>query len=888
MPQLKPAGADGDNRMAVGMVSDRLYETIGTRFERQAAATPDNLAVVTDELSLTYGELDAVASRIAGGLAVLASNSDRPVALLMPEGPFLYAAILGAAKAGRIFFVLPVTSPEPWLSTLVADSAAEHILTDNSLCAVAVRVAGTEASVLEVERIAASAAPVTAEMPRTPNAPACIVYTSGSTGRPKGVVLTHRGLLHRQDLQVEFLGLQQADRVANLRPASTSAGLGNTLAPLSAGACVLPFDPHSRGLHSLTPWIAARKITGLSCASSLFRTWLAVLPDGCRFPLLRYVRLGGEPLYGVDVARAAQHLEGDWRICYQLSLTECAAIAGRILDSSSQVEQGAVPVGLPLQDTEIRLENDAGQIVDPGEIGEIIVKSPFLALGYWKEPELTAASFLTDPTDGRRFFRTGDLGRWRRDGTLEHCGRKGRKIKLRGFSVEPFEVECELLRQPGINNAVVVSHEDAGEEALLVGYVAAPSAISASTIRNRLATRLPTHMVPSHIVVLDSLPMTASGKIDRRALPPPSMKNLPSHGYRAAANEHERALVSMWEEILKLSKIGIDDNFFELGGTSLQTLILFDRIKTVLSRDLPPSAILYAPTIAQLAELMRREVTFATAERLVPFRLSGKNEPLYFMHLPEGSLIYVVHLVRDLKSNRPIYGVQPPPLDGAHRILGTVEATATSCLAEIRRLQPRGPYFLIGYSFGGWVVFEMAQQLVREGERVGFLGLIDTILRKPPKPPVRSRAALLRRDVSHKVQELQGKQVPLYVIFPRACKRLLRACLGMGGPRKPVTVLWLNALRKSLKRTMSHTQRSDYYDLLSRRAKRRYVPQPYPGPLTIFASIDNNSEWQRQCWQPLVQGGLTVLEVPAGHNDMCYPPHSKFMAEKIDDCLERG
>src|SRR5262249_31657376 len=223
--------------------------TIGTRFERQAAATPDNLAVVTDELSLTYRELDTLASRIAGGLAVLPSDSDRPVALLLSEGPSLYASMLGAVKAGRIFFVLAVTSPEPWLSTLVAESGAAHILTDNSWYAVALRVAGTEASVLEVERIGALAAPAMAEIARTPNAPACIVSTSGSAGRSKGVLLSHRGLLHRQDLQVELLRLRPADRVANLLSTSTSAGLGNALAPLCAGACVFPFDLHSRGLH---------------------------------------------------------------------------------------------------------------------------------------------------------------------------------------------------------------------------------------------------------------------------------------------------------------------------------------------------------------------------------------------------------------------------------------------------------------------------------------------------------------------------------------------------------------------------------------------------------------------------------------------------------------
>ena len=314
-----------------------------------------------------------------GALAFLPWDNDRPVALLMSEGPFLYAAILGAAKAGRIFFVLPVTSPEPWLSALVADSAG-RILTDNSWYAVAVRVAGTEANVLEVERIAATAAPIMADPALWPNAPACIAYTSGSTGRPKGVLLTHRGLLHRHDLQAELLGLQQADRVANLWPTSTSAGLGNTLAPLCAGACVLPFDLHSRGLHSLTPWIAAQKITGLSFACSLFRTWLAVLPDGCRLPSLRYVRLGGDPLYGVDVARAAQHLGSDWRICYVLSSTECATMAGLTLNSSSQLGQGAVPVGFPVRGTEFALKMTPGRSLVPVRSARSSSKAPSLRM----------------------------------------------------------------------------------------------------------------------------------------------------------------------------------------------------------------------------------------------------------------------------------------------------------------------------------------------------------------------------------------------------------------------------------------------------------------------------------------------------------------------------
>jgi acetoacetyl-CoA synthetase len=283
---------------------------------------------------------------------------------------------------------------------------------------------------------------------------------------------------------------------------------------------------------------------------------------------------------------------------------------------------------------------------------------------------------------------------------------------------------------------------------------------------------------------------------------------------------------------------------------------------------------------------MRREGTFETGERLMPFRLSARNEPLFFMHLGDGSLHYVLHLVRDLKSNRPVYGLQPRPLDGTHRILGTFESMATSYIADIKRVQPRGPYFLMGYSIGGWVVFEIAQQLVREGEQVNFLGLIDTILRKPP---VRSRAALLRREVRRKVpevrrkvKELRGQQVPLYVISLRACKRLAFRMRN----RSYAIARWLSALRKLFKRPMSHTQRSRYYEFLAKRARRRYTPQPYPGHLTIFASI-GNSEWQRLCWKPLVQGGLTVFDFQASHGEMGFPPHSRLLAEKIDGCLER-
>ena len=372
---------------------------------------------------------------------------------------------------------------------------------------------------------------------------------------------------------------------------------------------------------------------------------------------------------------------------------------------------------------EVCIKDETDALVPPGEIGEIVVRSRFLAQGYWNNPELTAKVFQTDPLDSTiRIYRTGDLGRWRNDGTLEHVGRKGRRIRLRGYNIEPFEVECELMRQPGVTDAVVLLHDGAaGEEPCLVGYVVAPANASPSAMRKELAERLPSYMVPSYIVVLDSFPIASSGKIDRNALPPPYREEVRLAAFRTPSDDREHELLAIWQEVLKFPKIGIDDDFFELGGTSLQALMVFARIEARLGYSLSPTTIVQAPTIARLADFIRATTGIASSQSLVPLRPSGTGSPLFLVHNRYCFVMYYRHLLSDLKSNRPVFGLQPGPLDGKHRIPRTIESIAADYIAEIRRVQPQGPYLLAGHSFGGRVSFEIAQQLVRAGERVVFL-----------------------------------------------------------------------------------------------------------------------------------------------------------------------
>ena len=330
---------------------------------------------------------------------------------------------------------------------------------------------------------------------------------------------------------------------------------------------------------------------------------------------------------------------------------------------------------------------------------------------------------------------------------------------------------------------------------------------------------------------------------------------------RTPRDDCERELVAIWREVLKPPKIGLDDDFFELGGTSLQALMVFAEIEARFGCSLSPTAIVQAPTIARLAEFIRVATDIAASQSLVPLRASGTGLPLFLVHNRYCFVMYYRHLLGDLESDRPVFGLQPLPLDGKHRIPRTIESMAVDYVTEIRRVQPYGPYFIAGHSFGGLVSFEIAQQLVRQGEHVSFLGLIDTGLRGTP------------------VEEWSRMS---------AAKRLSRRAYGffrkLRWIRNALLMRQLD-LRIRLGLSIPYEHRPTCYDRLCVRASRDYVPKPYPGHITMFSAVGNSGR-QRANWEPLARGGLTVLEVPAGHDDMVLPPRCKLLAEHFDARLD--
>jgi amino acid adenylation domain-containing protein len=619
--------------------SDNSEDTIPSRFERQVADLPDKLAIVTDEISLTYRALDLKASRIAAVLASLPSQHDRPIGLFIKDEAARIAAMLGGFKANRVVIPLAPDSPEKWLTQVIEDSGTAQIIVDSSTRSIAELAATGSVAVMEIEQLDRSLEPFVAGRTASPNDTAYIVYTSGSTGRPKGVAISHRSMIPRAAVRHSLYGLGRSDRFANLRSSGVASGIANTLLPLFAGGCLFSFDLHRHGLQKLTPWLISQKITYISFSVSLLRTWLASLPDNLRFPALRCVEATSERLYAQDVIHVSRHLEGDWRIGHNYASTESGIIAAQVFTSSRPPDAGMVATGHPVDGMEVSINDEAGALVPQGEIGEIVVRSRFLAQGYWNNLDLTAKVFQTDPLENAiRIYRTGDLGRFRSDGVLEHLGRKGRTIRLRGYNVEPFQVECELLCQPGITDAAVMLHESAaGEEPCLVGYVVAPPNASTSGIRKRSAERLPSYMVPSYIVVLDSFPIASSGKIDRNALPPPHREEASRVAFRPPSDDRERELLAIWQEVLKIPNIGIDDDFFELGGSSLQAIMVFLEIEARLGCSLSPSTIVQVPTIASLAELIRETSGIVTSQSLEEGRRTGVTKTFPVVRVPRAA-----------------------------------------------------------------------------------------------------------------------------------------------------------------------------------------------------------------------------------------------------------
>ncbi len=720
-PLVMPDGAD-----YVPFEKAEVEGSVGARFRKVAQRFPDRAAVRDAGRVTTYAELAGSAGRIASGILARLGTKPGPVALMCEPGAPLFAAMLGALEAGRFYVPLDPGLPAARLEAILRTLDAAAIVAGDAWIELARRLAGP-GTVLPVAELDAGPAAQGAAARVLPDDLAYVLFTSGSTGAPKGVMQSHRNVLHNALKLARGLAIHAEDRLTLLSSPSFGASVSSIYGALLTGASVCPYALAGDGLRRLPEFLTRERITILHAVPSVFRCFSWTLDGREDLSALRVVKLGGEAVFASDFDLYRNRFPRRCVFHVGLGATEMHVIRQWFADHDTPWP-GASPLGHAVDETEVVLLDDAGR--PAREEGEIAVLARTLAVGYWKDPEQTAAAFLPVPgRPGVRMYRTGDLGRLLPDGCLLYAGRKGSRLKIRGHRVEVGEVEGLLLGIAGIREAVVDAVGRA-ESLRLVAWIVREdrSLPSIDEIRDAMSSALPAYMVPGAFVFLDRLPRTASGKVDRKALPDPLADPPPSGppggtgSVGAADRPAEAAVAGVFAQALGRGRVGVGEDFFELGGDSLSAVEVLVTLSERSGIELSAADLLEAPTPAALAERIALRGPLPP-DALVRIQ-AGEAAPVFVVPggAGDGEDLFVARrLARLTGDDVPFYCFRSGPAPHP-----TVEELAARCVAQMRAAAPRGPYRLVGDCVGGVLAFAMAAQLERDGERIALLALLDT------------------------------------------------------------------------------------------------------------------------------------------------------------------
>ncbi|HWM03881.1 MAG TPA: amino acid adenylation domain-containing protein, partial [Actinophytocola sp.] len=679
----------------------------------RAAVEPDAPAVGFDGTWLSYRELVDRAHRIAHHLSESGVDSEVVVGVLLERGSELLPALLGILAAHGAYLPLPTDDPPDRLGFLLADADARLVVTTTALAGRLPDLPGVRVLCLDAEATEIAARPTTP--PRGPAAPdslAYVIFTSGSTGRPKGVGVTHRAIANRLHWMQETFPLGRDDRVLHKTPYGFDVSVWELFWPLLTGAGLVVARPDGqRDAGYLADLIRDERVTTVHFVPSMLDAFLDTPDLAPRLAGLRRVVCSGEALPPALAGRfLREHPTVELHNLYGPTEATVDVTWHRCVPG-----EPTVPIGRPIANTRIEVTDPLGRPTPVGVPGELRIGGVQLARGYLNRPALSAERFVATAA-GDRWYRTGDRARWLPDGELEYLGRLDDQVKIRGHRVEPAEIRARLVEQPEVRAAAVVVRDG-----LLTAYLVMESEAEVDW-RDRLRTHLPDHMVPNHYVRLAELPLTRNGKLDRAALPAPD-DTARRRGYRAPRDPAEAKLADLWEETLGVAAVGIQDDFFELGGHSLLALRLTLRIRAELGHDLPVGTVLTAPTVARLADVLRRPADHAPSARLVPLRATGTRTPVFLVHALGGQVFRYLPLARKLGEDQPVYAIAARGLAEGEKPHDTLAEMVDDYVEHIRAVRPTGPYVLGGFCIGGNIALELARRLRALGEDVPLVVL---------------------------------------------------------------------------------------------------------------------------------------------------------------------
>jgi thioesterase domain-containing protein/acyl carrier protein len=554
---------------------------------------------------------------------------------------------------------------------------------------------------------------------------------------------------------------------------------------------------------------------------------------------------------------------------------------------SSNHFESSVPIGRPIANTQAHLIDERMNILPIGAPGELVTGGAGLARGYLNRPDLTADKFTPDPFSGlpgARLYRTGDIARYRPDGNIEFIGRRDMQVKLRGFRVELGEIEAVLKDNPQVIEAVVMAHQDHTGNKRLIAYILVnnENPPDANELRDAARKKLPDFMVPSAFLVLQDMPLTHSGKIDRRALPAPDRVGIELKDLLLPRDAVELRLIQVWEEVLGIQPIGLQNNFFDLGGHSLLAVHLMSRIEQEFGEKLPLGSLFQWPTVEGLARLIRRSGNCMSRSSLVKIQPGGAEQPFFCVHPSGGNVFCYTALAHHLGPDQPFYGLQAQGLDGAEPAHTTVEEMAAHYIEAMREIQPAGPYLLGGWSLGGVVAFEMARQIEEQGDNVDLLVLMD------------ARNPVLDRDLHREADDLaQLEGFALQIGVPPDYLEGGRDRVSQCEPEARLSFILEQAkIANVLPGDLGLSQMQSLFDVFNSnlQALRSYVPQTRRGRIVLLKASKGkrNLGWDSSLgWDGLNREGVEVYEVPGNHFGMMRPPNVNYLADQLAACIRR-
>jgi amino acid adenylation domain-containing protein len=872
--------------------SEYSHKCIHQLFEQQVEKTPHCVAVVFDREQLTYLQLNQTANQLAHHLQTLGVGPEVLVGIYVERSIEMMVGLLGILKAGGVCVPLDPNYPQERLSYMLADSSVGVLLTQQSLLE-SLSTHTAQVVCLDTHwQLIAAESDINPQSQVQPENLLYVIYTSGSTGLPKGVALCHRTLTNL----IEWHSATMAKGVGVLQFASLSfdASFHEIFAAWCSGGTLFLIPENYRlDLDKLVHFLAQNPIQKATLPVVLWQQLLEAYADQPQlFANLTEAIATGEQL---QISQQMSNLFSRLDHCKfynQYGPSETHVVLSYVFTQPPQKWPICPPMGKPIANTQIYILDEHLQPVPVGVCGELYIGGDSLARGYLNRPELTQEKFipnLFNNSKSERLYKTGDLARYSRDGNIEFLGRIDHQVKIRGFRIELGEIETLLNTHPHIQQAVVIATEDIYTSKRLVAYVVAKDKLlTISQLRQYLRQQLPEYMLPSAFVTLDSLPLTPNGKLDRKALPALDAEITRENKYVAPRTLIEIQLTQIWSQVLNITSVGVRDNFFELGGHSLLAVRLMSRIQLQFQKNLPLAILFQSPTIEQMAVVLSSDSSEKLWSPLVPIQPKGSLPTFFCVPGSGGNALYFYDLAQYLGEDQPFYGLQAQGFDGETKPLGSIEEIASQYINAIQTVQPVGPYFLGGHSFGARVAFEMATQLRCIGQSVAYVAILDT------SPASELEVSYSDWDNARWMYAIAGIAEELFGENLQISHEAL-SCLT---PEEQI-----NYFKQQLEIVGILPPQADIklvrglLQVFQTQVQIDYVPHnTYPVPITLFLAQEGNSQ-QENCdhflqdptwgWSQFADGEVEVHFVPGTHISMLSKPHVKVLAQKLQKSLEQ-